>query len=45
MVLIVPDLCAAIAANALYDANIQAHAVVTYLGDALAGFGMIEARG
>ena len=41
---IVPDLRAQIAANAQYDANIQAHAVLAFLGDAPAGFGVIEAR-
>lgn len=41
---IVPGLRAAIAANAQYDANIQAHAVLAYLGDAPAGFGVIEAQ-
>ena len=41
---IVPGLRAAIAANAQYDAHIQAHAVLAYLGDAPAGFGVIEAQ-
>lgn len=41
---IVPGLRAAIAANAQYDANIQAHAVLAHLGDAPAGFGVIEAQ-
>jgi len=40
---IVPGLRAAIAANVGYDANIQAHAVLAFLGDAPAGFGVIEA--
>ena len=42
---IVPGLREQIAANAQYDANIQAHAVLAFLGDAPAGFGVIEARG
>jgi hypothetical protein len=41
---IVPGLRATIAANAQFDANIQAHAVLAYLGDAPAGFGVIDAH-
>jgi len=41
---IVPGLRDQIAANAQFDPNIQAHAVLAFLGDAPAGFGVIEAR-
>lgn len=40
---IVPGLRALINANAQFDANIQAHAVLAMLGDAPAGFGVLEA--
>lgn len=39
---IVPGLRALIQANAQFDANIQAHAVLAMLGDAPAGFGVLE---
>ncbi|WP_020653238.1 hypothetical protein [Massilia niastensis] len=39
---IVPGLRAAIAANAGIDPAIQAHAVLAFLGDAPAGFGVVE---
>lgn len=41
---VVPGLRAAIAANAGYDPAIQAHAVLAYLGDTPAAFGVIEAH-
>ena len=41
---VVPGLRAAIAANAGFDPAIQAHAVLAYLGDAPAAFGVIEAH-
>lgn len=40
---VVPGLRALIAANAQFDANIQAHAVLAMLGDAPAGFGVLDA--
>lgn len=41
---VVPGLRAAIAANAGYDLAIQSHAVLAYLADAPAAFGVIEAQ-
>ena len=41
---IVPGLRAAIAANAEFDPLVQAHAVLAYLADAPAAFGVIEAH-
>ncbi|MEH6436062.1 hypothetical protein [Massilia sp. DD77] len=41
---IVPGLRAAIAANAEFDPLVQAHAVLAYLADAPAAFGVIEAQ-
>jgi hypothetical protein len=40
---VVPGLRAAIEANAGYDLAIQSHAVLAFLGDAPAAFGVIEA--